>query len=88
MDNLLLNKLENNLKNTNDDILNNIVIQEYIQNINNSIKELNELLEDIKNNNIINLQNKYKESMIEKKTMQPFIKYLMVYNTFVRNLHD
>lgn len=88
MDNLLLNKLENNLKNTNDDILNNIVIQQYIQNINNSIKELNELLEDIKNNNIINLQNKYKESMIEKKTMQPFIKYLMVYNTFLRNLHN
>ena len=75
MDNLLLNKLENNLKNTHNDTLDNIVIKEYIQNINNSMKELNELLEDVKDNNIINLQNKYKERQIEKKTMEPFIKY-------------
>ena len=84
---LLLNKLEDNLKKTNNCILNEVVIQEYIQDINNSIKELNELLEDVQNNNIVNLNNKYKESLIQKKTMEPFMKYLMVYNTFLRNLH-
>ena len=87
MNTLLLNKLEDNLKNTDDSILNQVIIQDYIKNINDSMNDLNELLEDVNTNNISNLQDKYNESVIEKKTMEPFIKYLMIYNTFLRNPH-
>jgi hypothetical protein len=86
MNTLLLNKLKDNLTNTDSSILEQVIIQEYIKNINNSMNDLNELLEDVNTNNISNLQDKYNESVIEKKTMEPFIKYLMIYNTFIRNL--
>jgi hypothetical protein len=86
MNTLLINKLEDNLKNTDNSILNQVIIQDYIKNINDSMNDLNELLEDVNANNISNLQDKYNESIIEKKTMEPFIKYLMIYNTFLHNL--
>ena len=70
MNTLLLNKLEDNLKNTDDSILNQVIIQDYIKNINDSMNDLNELLEDVNTNNISNLQDKYNESVIEKKTME------------------
>ena len=52
------------------------------------MKELNELLEDIQTNNISNIEKKQKEIVIEKKSMEPFIRYLMIYNTFLTNLHN
>ena len=58
MDELLLNKVKDNLKNINHESLNQDVIQNYLTDINNSIKELNDLLEDIQNNDILNLQKK------------------------------
>ena len=87
MDELLLNKLKDNLRNTNNENLNQVVIQNYLTDINHSIKELNDLLEDVQNNDILNLQKKKREMFIEKKTMEPFIKHLIVYNTFLNNLY-
>jgi len=87
MDELLLLKLKNNLKKTDNVILNEVVIQNYLTNIHSSIEELNELLEDVQNNNMLNLENKHKEILIEKKSMEPFIRYLIIYNTFLTNLH-
>jgi hypothetical protein len=78
----ILNKLKLNLRNTN---LNEEVIQNYLTDINNSIEELNNLLEAIQNNDISNLQKKHRDNLIEKKSMEPFIKYLMIYNTFLNN---
>jgi|TARA_R110002074_G_scaffold5719_7_gene27664 hypothetical protein len=88
MDELLLLKLKNNLKKTNNTILNEVIIQNYLTNINSYMKELNELLEDIQTNNISNIEKKQKEIVIEKKSMEPFIRYLMIYNTFLTNLHN
>tara|TARA_Y100000590_G_C15343400_1_gene872329 strand:+ start:145 stop:411 length:267 start_codon:yes stop_codon:yes gene_type:complete len=88
MDELLLLKLKNNLKKTDNTILNEVIIQNYLTNINSSIEELNELLEDIQTNNISNIENKHKEILIEKKSMEPFIRYLMIYNTFLTNLYN
>jgi hypothetical protein len=87
MDELLLNKLKDNLRNTNNENLNQVVIQNYLTDINHSIKELNDLLEDVQNNDILNLQKKEREMFIEKKTMEPFIKHLIVYNAFLNNLY-
>ena len=84
----LLNKLKINLKNAPDSILNNEIIQNYFTEINNSIEELNTLLEDIKNNNMLSLEKKQRDNLIEKKSMEPFIKYLMIYNTFLNNSCD
>tara|TARA_A100001015_G_C14662199_1_gene583470 strand:- start:332 stop:598 length:267 start_codon:yes stop_codon:yes gene_type:complete len=84
----LLSKLRMNLKHTPEIILNNQVIQNYFTEINNSIKELNNLLEDVKNNNMLSLEKKQRENLIEKKSMEPFIKYLMIYNTFLNNSSD
>jgi septum formation inhibitor MinC len=84
----LLSKLRMNLKETPEFILNNEVIQNYFTEINDSIQELNNLLEDIKNNNMLGLQKKQRENLIEKKSMEPFIKYLMIYNTFLNNSCD
>ena len=88
MDELLLLKLKNNLKKKNNTILNEVIIQNYLTNINSYMKELNELLEDIQTNNISNIEKKQKEIVIEKKSMEPFIRYLMIYNTFLTNLHN
>ena len=33
-------------------------------------------------------EKKQRENLIEKKSMEPFIKYLMIYNTFLNNLSD
>jgi septum formation inhibitor MinC len=84
----LLSKLRMNLKETPEFILNNEVIQNYFTEINDSIQELNNLLEDIKNNNMLGLEKKQRENLIEKKSMEPFIKYLMIYNTFLNNSCD
>ena len=84
----LLSKLRMNLKETPEFILNNEVIQNYFTEINDSMKELNNLLEDIKNNNMLGLEKKQRENLIEKKSMEPFIKYLMIYNTFLNNSCD
>lgn len=80
-----LNKLKHNLRNANNAILNEEVIQNYLTDINNSIEELNNLLEDIQNDDMSNLQKKHRDNLIEKKSMEPFIKYLMIYNTFLNN---
>ena len=77
-----------NLKDTPEFILNNEVIQNYFTEINDSMKELNYLLEDIKNNNMLGLEKKQRENLVEKKSMKPFIKYLMIYNTFLNNSCD
>lgn len=84
----ILSKLRINLKDTSEFILNNEVIQNYFTEINDSMKELNNLLEDIKNNNMLGLEKKQRENLVEKKSMEPFIKYLMIYNTFLNNLSD
>ena len=84
----LLSKLRINLKDTPEFILNNEVIQNYFTEINDSIQELNNLLEDIKNNNMLGLEKKQRDNLIEKKSMEPFIKYLMIYNTFLNNSCD
>ena len=84
----LLSKLRINLKDTPEYILNNEVIQNYVTEINDSIQELNNLLEDIKNNNMLGLEKKQRDNLIEKKSMEPFIKYLMIYNTFLNNSCD
>ena len=65
--------------------LNEEVIQNYLTDINNSIEELNNLLEDVQNDDMSNLQKKHRDNLIEKKSMEPFIKYLMIYNTFLNN---
>lgn len=88
MDEFQLNKLKNNLNDLNNDILKKNILQNYLKDINDSIKDLNELIEDIKNNNINELQNKQNELFIQKKTMEPFIKYLMIYNMFLNNIYN
>lgn len=83
MNNELINELNINLskiKNSNIQIIN-----EYLENINSEMKELNTILKDILSNNYNSLQNKNKELLIQKKSMQPFIKYLMIYNMFLQN---
>jgi len=83
MNNELINELNINLskiKNSNIPIIN-----EYLQNINSEMKELNTILKDILSNNYNSLQNKNKELLIQKKSMEPFIKYLMIYNMFLQN---
>ena len=74
--NINLNKIENS---------NIPIINEYLQNINSEMKELNTILKDILSNNYNNLQNKNKELLIQKKSMEPFIKYLMIYNMFLQS---
>lgn len=74
--NINLNKIENS---------NIPIINEYLQNINSEMKELNTILKDILSNNYNSLQNKNKELLIQKKSMQPFIKYLMIYNMYLQN---
>ena len=77
--NINLNKIENS---------NIPIINEYLLNINSEMKELNTILKDILSNNYNSLQNKNKELLIQKKSMQPFIKYLMIYNMFLQNTNQ
>ena len=88
MDEFQLNKLKSNLNDLNNDILKTNIIQNNLKDINDSIKDLNELIENIKSNNINELQNKQNELFIQNKTMEPFIKYLMIYNMFLNNIYN
>ena len=83
MNNELINELNINLSKIENS--NIPIINEYLENINSEMKELNTILKDILSNNFNSLQNKNKELLIQKKSMQPFIKYLMIYNMFLQN---
>jgi len=83
MNNELINELNINLSKIENS--NIPIINEYLQNINSEMKELNTILKDILSNNYNSLQNKNRELLIQKKSMQPFIKYLMIYNMFLQN---
>lgn len=83
MNNELINELNINLSKIENS--NIPIINEYLQNINSEMKELNTILKDILSNNYNSLQNKNKELLIQKKSMEPFIKYLMIYNMFLQN---
>ena len=52
------------------------------------MKDLFNLLNDINNNDIDKLENLQKELFIEKESMKPFIKYLILYNTFLNNTYS
>jgi hypothetical protein len=85
---ILTNNLINLINNTDDNIIHTDLIQNYIFDINEKIKDLFDLLNDINNNNIDKLKNLQKELFIEKESMKPFIKYLMLYNTFLNNTYS
>tara|TARA_B100001123_G_C15313788_1_gene1025392 strand:- start:2583 stop:2849 length:267 start_codon:yes stop_codon:yes gene_type:complete len=88
MDKELISVLSNNIDKTNKSVLNQEFIKTQIDVINERMNELNELLEDINNNNMSNMHKKHMELLIEKESMKPFIKYLMIYNTFLMNHYN
>ena len=87
MDLELLDELLNNINNTNKSIIKEPIFENLFYDINNKMMEINELLKDYNENNIENLEKKQKELFIENKSMEPFIKYLIVYNTFLKNVY-
>ena len=87
MDLELLDELLNNINNTNKSIIKETIFQNLFYDLNNKMIEINELLKDYNQNNIENLEKKHKELFIENKSMEPFIKYLIVYNTFLKNIY-
>ena len=88
MDKELISVLSNSIDRTNESVLNQELIKTHIDAINERMNELNELLEDINNNNMSNIHDKHKELLIENESMKPFIKYLMIYNTFLTNHYN
>ena len=87
--NVILTKdLINLINNTDNNIIHIDLIQTYISDINEKMKDLFDLLNDINNNDIDKLENLQKELFIEKESMKPFIKYLILYNTFLNNTYS
>jgi len=64
------------------------IIQNMVSSLNEDINELYDLLNDIKTNNIDNLKEKIKEEQITKKTLEPFMKYYILYNIYLRNTYN
>ena len=87
MDLELLDELLNNINNTNKSIIKKNIFENLFYDINSKMMEINELLKDYNENNIESLEKKQKELFIENKSMEPFIKYLIVYNTFLKNVY-
>jgi hypothetical protein len=87
--NVILTKdLINLINNTDNNIIHIDLIQSYICDINEKMKDLFNLLNDINNNDIDKLEHLQKELFIEKESMKPFIKYLILYNTFLNNTYS
>lgn len=85
---MLTKDLINLINNTDNNIIHTDLIQSYISDINEKMKDLFHLLNDINNNDIDKLENLQKELFIEKESMKPFIKYLILYNTFLNNTYS
>jgi translation elongation factor EF-G len=66
----------------------NDIVDNMLTSINDDIEELYNLLIDVKNNNLEKLNEKIKEDTINKKAMEPLIKYFYVYNNFLRNSYN
>lgn len=64
------------------------VIQNMVSSLNEDINELYDLLNDIKTNNVDNLKEKVKEQQITKNTLEPFMKYYILYNIYLRNTYN
>lgn len=87
MDLKLLNELQVNINNTKDELIKEQFLKNLIDELNEKMKELNDVLLDINTNNIHNLQSKQRDLFIENESMKPFIKYLIVYNTFLNKIY-
>ena len=85
---ILTKNLINLINNTDNNIIHTDLIQTYISDINEKMKDLFDLLNDINNNDIDKLETLQKELFIEKESMKPFIKYLILYNTFLNNTYS
>ena len=87
--NVVLTKdLINLINNTDNNIIHTNLIQTYISDINEKMKDLFDSFNDINNNDIDKLETLQKELFIEKESMKPFIKYLILYNTFLNNTYS
>tara|TARA_Y100000591_G_C21610088_1_gene582419 strand:+ start:161 stop:427 length:267 start_codon:yes stop_codon:yes gene_type:complete len=64
------------------------IIQNMVSSLNEDINELYDLLNDIKTNNVDNLKEKVNEQQITKKTLEPFMKYYILYNIYLRNTYN
>ena len=64
------------------------IIQNMVSSLNDDINELYDLLNDIKTNNVDNLKKKLNEQQITKKTLEPFMKYYILYNIYLRNTYN
>tara|TARA_B100000131_G_C17862861_1_gene510836 strand:- start:73 stop:339 length:267 start_codon:yes stop_codon:yes gene_type:complete len=64
------------------------IIQNMVSSLNDDMNELYDLLNDIKTNNVDNLKEKVKEQQITKQTLEPFMKYYILYNIYLRNTYN
>jgi hypothetical protein len=84
-----INQINNLIRDMNQDINDdNDIVDNMLTSINDDIEELYNLLIDVKNNNLEKLNEKIKEDIINKKAMEPLIKYFYVYNNFLRNSYN
>lgn len=81
-------ELNNNLNKLNNNNLNKPIIDDYLNEVSDNIKELNIFLKNILENNENELEKLKKNLFIEKKSVEPFIKYLIFYNYYLNNIYD